>query len=204
MKPNLIFDFETLSKEPWSAPIVNFAYIVFDEDRVKSVDNQYSLEELMGMVEFHKFDLREQIDSMGKIATKDTLDWWKEQNAETQKQLQPSSEDISLNELPDIVVRICEQHGYWMKWWSRGNSFDPVVLHVEFKRAGYDLNDFLKYGMVRDTRSWIDGATDGGVKTTFTPDGVSKELMDQNLHEPSFDISLDVLRLQTIWREIYG
>ena len=100
----LIYDFETLSKDPSNGAVVSLALLNYDEKRI-STDTPYTYAELLSMCTYFKFDVIEQVKSYNRVIQQDTLAWWQEQIAkspELQKQLDPSDDDISIAEIPTL------------------------------------------------------------------------------------------------------
>ena len=88
-------------------------------------------------------------------------------------------------------------------WWSRSNTFDPIILQRWAKAAGRhaEIEELLKFWSVRDTRTWIDAKLDFPKKNGFCP-VTDEEYWNKTFvqHDSRFDIAADILRLQTIAR----
>lgn len=194
---NLIYDFETLSQNAINGVVINMAALQFEQERFTSYE-PYTFEELVEEAQFVKFDVQEQVEKYGRKIEKGTLDWWKKQSKEAQKQLKPSELDESINMLYDFMV-------YDMKYefadavWTRGNSFDPVLLDSIL--IATNKPKFKNWWAIRDTRSFLDGLLFGSnIKNNFMPEGIGEVV----LHDPRYDIALDVYRMQTVIRELNG
>ena len=137
------------------------------------------------------------VEKFNRKIEKSTLDWWKNQSKEAQEQLKPSSNDVSIDTLYDFMVR--EMNYESMKSvWTRGNSFDPVLLDSIL--IATNKPKFKNWWAIRDTRSFLDGLLYGSnIRNNFMPDGV-----EAVLHDPRYDIALDVYRMQTVIRELNG
>ena len=88
-------------------------------------------------------------------------------------------------------------------WWSRGNTFDPVILNRLMLATDNmpTLDQYLKFYKVRDVRSHIDAKFDYTTRNGFVP--VSDESYWSTAfiaHDSSHDVAADVMRLQTIYR----
>jgi hypothetical protein len=192
---NLIYDFETLSQNAFNGAVINIAALQFDPARF--IDSPYEFEELVEECQFIKFDVHEQVMKYGRKVEQSTIDWWKQQSKEAQRQLTPSPVDQSIDVLYDFMVRDLDYENMKAVW-TRGNSFDPVLLDSIL--IATNKPKFKNWWAIRDTRSFLDGLLYGSnIKNNFIPDG-----LDVVLHDPRYDISLDVYRMQTVIRELNG
>lgn len=192
-KNSCIYDFETLSNDVFNGVVVNFAALKFDETRF--VSNPYTFEELVESAKFIKFDVEEQVKEYGREIRQSTLDWWKEQGPQAQKQLRPSKDDVSISELYEFLtlelqIQNCD------RVYTRGNTFDPILLQTVLKH--FNREDPTRFWTIRDTRSIIDGMTYGHkIKNTFIPEGLESKFVH---HDPKHDIAMDVMRMQYLVR----
>ena len=192
---NLIYDFETLSQNAFTGAVINIAALQFDPARF--IDRPYEFEELVEECQFIKFDVHEQVMKYGRKVEQSTIDWWKQQSKEAQRQLIPSPADQSIDVLYDFMVRDLDYENMKAVW-TRGNSFDPVLLDSIL--IATNKPKFKNWWAIRDTRSFLDGLLYGSnIKNNFIPDGLNVVL-----HDPRYDISLDVYRMQTVIRELNG
>ena len=190
---NLIYDFETLSQNAFNGAVINIAALQFDPARF--LENAYEFEELVEECQFIKFDVHEQVMKYGRKVEQSTIDWWKQQSKEAQRQLTPSPVDQSIDVLYDFMVRDLDYENMKAVW-TRGNSFDPVLLDSIL--IATNKPKFKNWWAIRDTRSFLDGLLYGSnIKNSFIPDGLNVVL-----HDPRYDISLDVYRMQTVIREL--
>jgi len=199
MTPCAIFDFETISTNVHSGAIASVALLKFDLDRLLSL-NPYSFEELYDLGIFAKFDIPEQLSTFERIADKSTMEWWKKQPIEVQRsQLQPSADDVSVTELRDIFVDYFSPLGK-LKWvFTRGNTFDPVLLDsiTEYFQQPRTFGEFWK---IRDTRSFIDGLSFGsGINDKFIPKDIEDKIIP---HDPRSDVTVDVMRIQFLLQQL--
>ena len=205
MNNQFIFDFETLGQNVFSCAVIECAYLVFDYDRF--VSNPYSIEELIDLSHTDKISVEEQCKDYKYKIEKSTMEWWERQDPEARARIRPSAEDISLEEFGENILSYIEEHGKINYWWSRGNTFDPMILQriMEDISLSNRFNNNLKFWAVRDTRTFIDAKFDFSTKNTFDPFELNttapKPKQDIMLHNASNDIALDVLRLQAIIRE---
>ena len=118
---------------------------------------------------------KKQVSKYGRSIQKSTLDWWKKQGAEAQKQLQPSEDDVSISELYDWLTTEFEIPKYKAVW-TRGNTFDPIFLRTILESAGAS-DPFSQWWAIRDTRSFLDGMLYGsGIKNTFIPEDLQEKV----------------------------
>lgn len=184
----VIYDFETLSQDTENGIVVSFAAMCYDETRF--VDNPYTFEELLELTREIKFDIQEQKEVYGRTVQQSTLDWWMKQGVEAKRALLPSKEDKPISELYDFCLGVCKKP---KAVYARGNTFDPLFVTGITKATGKP--EPWDWWLVRDTRSFIEGATIGcDVKNDFTPPGCEGFIH----HNPSHDIVIDVMRMQYI------
>jgi hypothetical protein len=85
-------------------------------------------------------------------------------------------------------------------WWSRSNTFDPILLWRIFEDCdrSQELNDRLKFWKVRDIRTYIDAKSDFALRNDFIP--IDNETWKANFkaHDSRHDVVGDVLRMQKI------
>jgi len=193
----VVYDFETLGQSPETVCAVNIAGIEFDETRFEN--NPYEYQELIDMAKFMKFDVQEQVEKYGRKVEKGGLEWWKKQDPEVQKQIQPSSSDVSIDKLPDFMYNDLNIMSA-KRVWTRGNTFDPVLARSIFKDLGqFDVGNWWA---IRDTRSFIEGFTYGTkIFHAFVPEHLKKDFVG---HDPIHDVAMDVYRMQYLIRTTYG
>lgn len=188
-----IYDFETLSNDAFNGVVLNIAAIKFDEKRF--IDNPYTFEELVDSAKYMKFNVEEQVKEYGRAIRQSTLDWWKEQGPEAQKQIRPSPEDVSIRELYEFLslevqIQNCD------RVYTRGNTFDPILVATIMQQIGRD--DPTRWWTVRDTRSLFEGMTYGhGIRSTFVPDDLKEKFV---AHDARHDVAMDVMRFQYLAR----
>ena len=195
---HLNHDFETMGQSVTKVALVNLAYIVFDWDRFTA--DPYTYDELLSEVEFVKFDVKKQIKD-GYIIEKSSIEeFWSKMPLEVKKQIQPSKEDLTYDQVCDKITQSLEnvKIDYW---WSRSNTFDPILLWRIFEDSGRidEMHKKLKFWKVRDIRTYIDACSDFQLnRNGFIP--IAKEEWDAKFiaHDPKHDIVGDVLRLQKI------
>lgn len=185
-----IYDFETLSQNPVDGVVVSFAMMNFDPNRFEV--SPYTYEELLGKTHYLKFDVEDQVKNYNRKIEKSTLEWWSQQNKEAQAKLAPSSDDKSIAELYGFFV--VNRATNLDKVYTRRNTFDPIFMTSLMKATGnpepYD------WWSVRDTISYIEGLSYGvELDTGFIPEGLEDKFVK---HDPTHDIAMDVMRLQTL------
>lgn len=200
-KLHFILDFETMGQDVFQIPILDCSYMVFDWDRF-TTDKPYSLVELVENAKYDKVDVKEQCAVHHAKFTKRDLEWWESQGDEAKKVLKPSKDDVSVHIFIDRFISYIENKtiGYW---WSRANTFDPLVLQRWATIVGkFDtITQHLSPWLVRDTRTFIDAKFNFPKVNGFVP--VSDEQYWNKTfvkHDSRFDIAADILRLQAISR----
>ena len=197
MNECVIYDFETLSQDQNKGVVLSLALLSYSETRFAS--NPYTYEELLSNCKTIKFDVAEQVNTYNRTISKETLGWWKEQNKEAQKQLAPSSEDISIRYLHQFLIDNIDLKNH-KKAFTRGNTFDPIFMDSLLKESG-QVNP-MHWGSIRDTRSYIEGMSFGSkLNNNYMPEGLKEKFI---AHDPCHDIALDVMRMQTLAQMIVG
>lgn len=197
MNECVIYDFETLSQDQNKGVVISLALLSYTESRFAS--NPYTYEELLSNCKTIKFNVKEQVNKYGRTISKETLGWWKEQNKQAQKQLAPSSSDVSIDLIYDFLTENVDLKNH-KKAFTRGNTFDPIFLDSLLKECGR-VNP-MHWGSIRDTRSYIEGMSFGSkLNNNYMPEGLQEKFI---AHDPCHDISLDVMRMQTLAQMIVG
>ena len=187
----VIYDFETLSQDPHTGVAVCLALLSYDETRFTT--NPYTWDELLTECKFIKFDVEEQTTKYNRKIQKSTLDWWAKQPPEARKLLIPTSADQPLEALDTFMTTNIDLENL-EKVYTRGNTFDPVFMTSLYTAIGKD--EVLPWWSIRDTRSMIDGMAWGAdLNNKFFPNGLEAKFIG---HDPSHDISMDVMRMQTL------
>lgn len=198
--PDLILDAETLGQNVLSAPILNFSFFLFDVGRF-TAGVPYLYDEVLNGTFRLKLSVEDQVRNGYRIE-QSTLEFWDSVGEEAKKQLIPRPNDLTYAEFCDRMVE-------WLGdrrvnyWWSRSNTFDPILLWRIFKDSGRsaDLDQRLKYWKVRDVRTYIDAKTDFSLaKNAFTPMPEAEWNQRFKAHDSRHDITADVLRLQKLVR----
>lgn len=204
MTNHFILDYETIGQDVFQVPVVNCSYFVFDWDRFTS-DNPYTFAELVSDIQFAKFDIKKQIDQDGCVFKKRDLQWWKDQGPIAEAQIKPLPTDITTVEfISDLTAYLTGKK--IDRWWSRSNTFDPILLHRQFRdhSTREQLDFLLPYWKVRDIRTYIDTQFNFQNKVNgFCPIDDEKEWNRIFVkHSSVHDVAADVLRLQRIHRTI--
>ena len=198
---DFIFDAETFGQNTRSCAVINFACTVFDTDRFTS-DKPYTYDELLGQIKVFKLDVQDQVKNYGYIVEPSSLDFWAKADPEAKKQLKPTPNDLTLSTFCDKLIAYLNQYKIDY-WWSRSNTFDPVILH----RIGDDtgntskLDYKLKFWRVRDIRTFIDAKSNFSVNHNgFIPIDKAEWDAKFKLHDSKHDVVGDILRMQKIYR----
>lgn len=201
MKQDFIIDFETIGQSVMRCPIIDAAYVAFDWDRFDS--NPYSFEELASLVHTDKLDVHDQVTRGGCSFKKSDLQWWENQSVEAKSKLIPLKTDLTIEQFSDNIFKYLREVGKINYWWSRGNTFDPVLLErvmVELDQH-HLMNEYLRWWRIRDTRTWIDAKFNFTTRSGFIPVS-DEEYWNKTFvgHDSTHDVAADVLRLQAIYR----
>jgi len=191
---NVIIDFETVDKIP-TAAVASMAVIVFDPSVVQDFDN------LVKNSFRIKFNLAEQY-SMGRTWEQSTVDWWMapEQADAFQRVIVPSTDDVSINELPIKLKQYLDRMGYkpnvGEKIYARGNAFDMPLMENIFTSLGAEA--VLPWWGYRDVRTEIDAIAPywnpehkawGNMNCFVPPASFVK-------HIDTHDCAIDVIKMQ--------
>jgi len=187
----LFYDFETMSQDPETAPVVSIAAGVYDMIQMEAAS--YSYESVLNKTRFMKFDVREQVEEYGRVIDPETIKWWSEQSKEAQETLKPLPTDKNIEELiPFLKDLIADKNIDYV--FTRNNTFDPVIVQSIVRVTKQKIP--YPWWAIRDVKSFIFGLTYGhNIKDSFIPPDVEGLYVK---HDPRHDIALDVMRLQTI------
>lgn len=195
MELNTIFDFETLHTDPTCCVVLSLAVIEYAP--IKFTNDSYTFEELIKSTKFIKFDVKEQITKYKLKVDNEVIDWWKKQPDEIKDNLvYPLKTDQSIENIAEWLeenTRI----GRSKYVFTRGNTFDPVIMENLFKLTNKKLP--YKYFQVRDLRSFIEGICLG---TDLRNDFIPPECKNAQKHNPIHDVCLDVMRLQSLYQHV--
>lgn len=197
---DFIYDFETVGNNALIAAPVCLAAFCFDRFRFES-NNPYTFEEIVENCFYEKLDFEKIIKTHGYVLDKSSLDWWKGLHGDAKKQLTPSENDLDINEFVVSLEDYLKKHKPIKYHWTRGNSYDPVVLENLLSKATIEnsINDILKFWQVRDIRTWI--MTKFGEDSNTRDDFVTEDFKSQFVkHLCTHDIAADLLRMQYIIR----
>ncbi len=195
---NLILDFETFGQSVIRAAVINCAYVPFDWDRFAT--RPYTYDELLSQVNLLKLDVKKQVDDGYIVERSSITDFWSKMPKEVQKQIQPSKDDLTYSIFCDRFMNDIDNYKI-NHWWSRSNTFDPILLWRIFEDSGKidKLQNKLKFWRVRDIRTYIDAVSDFKLdRNAFIP--IDKTEWDAKFreHDARHDIVGDVLRLQRL------
>ena len=187
----VIYDFETLSLNVDRGVAVSLAMLNFDTDRFTS-EEPYAYEELLDYCDTIKYDVEEQVKVHKRVIDKDTLDWWGKQNEEARAMLKPSSEDVSITKTFEFFTTNAADNADWFI--TRRATLDQPLLQSLCATSGNTAP--YAYWKFREVVSLINGLTFGHtIRDNFIPEGLESKFV---AHDPCHDISMDVMRLQTI------
>lgn len=206
MRTDFIFDFETLSKNAVTAPIVECAAHFFSWERF--LDKPYSLFEIVDEVKHFKLDIQDQIKNYGRKTEESTMKFWMGLPKEVRESvLLPRKDDLKLKEFTEEFITYLHAGPKVSYWWSRSNTFDPIIL-LQAGTATDTMNlidQYLKFWKVRDIRTFIDAKLEFGTKNGFCPVADESWWKDNFVaHDSRFDVAADILRLQAIHRAENG
>jgi hypothetical protein len=200
MSHHLIIDFETMGKKATKCAVVDCSVIIFEWERFSS--NPYTIENIVDAKRF-KLSVSDQVKNYGWEIEKSTLQFWEEQEPEVRARVAPKKDDLTVKEFVKKFHEFLVESPKIDYWWSRSNTFDPIILGRLFEAENklLHLEEYLKYWRVRDTRTFIDAKLDFPKENGFVPlQDADKWNRVFKKHDGSWDVLADVLRLQQIFR----
>lgn len=201
MRNDLIIDFETMGKNSQNCAAIDCSVIIFSWDKFLSND-PYTIRNIADAVRF-KLSVSDQVENYKWVVEEETLDFWKSQPKEVRDKIKPRSDDLTVTEFVDKLHKHLINSPKISYWWSRSNTFDPIVLSRLFLSQGKQniMDESLKYWKIRDTRTFIDAKLNFPKENGFIPIK-NEELWNKHFkqHDSSWDVLADVLRLQAIVR----
>lgn len=200
-RKDFIFDMETLGANVLVCPIVDVAYATFEWD--KFLDEPYSFMEAVSLIKSLKLSVQDQVENYGCKFTKHDVHWWEKLPKEAKDKLNRTPNDLTVNEFCDTMITYLRNEGNVDYWWSRGNTFDPVILGrvMTYVDKGLLLNEYLKFHKVRDVRTHIDAKFNYTTKNGFVPVKDEEKWYKYFVaHDSSHDVAADIMRLQAIHR----
>ena len=181
-----ILDIETLGVESTSV-VLSAALLYFDEKE------KYTFEQLVNKCCFVKFDANDQIKNYKRTVDKGTIDWWKEQTAETRKlSVSPSANDVSVEKGIKVFKEYIRDNSVDNKeiCWIRG-TIDQTCMESLCRALG--TPPIFEYWQYRDIRTALDLLKETTKKGYCKIPGFDFNKISK--HDPVHDISLDVMML---------
>ena len=201
MSKDFIFDMETIGADVYACPIVDVSYTTFEWERF--IGDPYTFDELVSKITSVKLSITDQLNNYNCSFTTPDLQWWNELPKIAKDKLKPLDTDLTLNEFANSMIAFFRANNNIKHWWSRGNTFDPVLLWRCMRDTvrTIELNQYLPYYNVRDIRTYIDAKFDFKGKNNIVP-LADEEYWNEAFvaHNSSHDVAADILRLQTIYR----
>lgn len=200
MSHHLIIDFETMGKKATKCAVVDCSVILFEWERFSS--DPYSISNIKDAKRF-KLSVADQVKNYGWEIEKSTLQFWEEQEPEVRARVAPKKDDLTVKQFVKEFHEFLIESPKIDYWWSRSNTFDPIILTRIFEAEDklLHMEEYLKYWRVRDTRTHIDAKLNFPKENGFVP------MQDADLwnkvfkkHDSSWDVLADLLRLQQIYR----
>lgn len=200
----MIIDFETMSKKAVDCAVIDCSIIIFEWDKCIS-SNPYTTNDINKTKRF-KLSVKDQVRNYNRKIDESTIQFWDSQKPEVKKKILPKKDDLTVKEFTKQFLQELSNHKKIDYWWSRSNTFDPIILNRLFDSQNLlpNLEEYLKFWRVRDTRTWIDAKLDFPKVNGFVP------IQDTNFwkkvfkeHDSSWDVLADVLRMQAIIRAEY-
>lgn len=197
----LLLDFETMSRNADKATVIDMSAIVIDTDKFTS-DKPYTLKSVADVKKW-KLSVSDQVKKYGSEIETETLHFWQNLGAEVRSKIKPLPSDLTVEAFVEDFHKFLISSPKIDYWWSRSNTFDPIILSRLFSLANKKahMDEYLKFWRVRDLRTYIDAKLNFPKKNGFVP--ISNEELWSKVfqeHDSAWDVLADVLRLQTIAR----
>ena len=198
---DFIFDLETIGANVHACPIVDMAYATFEYERF--TDDPYTFEHLVkSVVKTLKPSISEQMTNYNCSYKRSDVEWWKSLPDHAKNKIKPLPTDLTMNQFYDSINQYLNDQKKIDYWWSRGNTFDPVILWRlmdEKQKALFDNK--LKFYKVRDIRTHIDAKFNYDTVSNFIPVSDTDYWYSTFVaHDSTHDVAADILRLQAIYR----
>jgi hypothetical protein len=195
-------DFETFGDdvlEPCAA--IDMAIIVGDTDKMLS-DNPYSCKDITLAKKF-KLSVADQTAKYNFVVQESTLQFWQNVSPEARKHIKPLDTDLTVEQFTIELIHHMNSIGKIDYWFSRGNTFDPIILQRLFKVVGKTatFKEYFRFNRVQDMRSHINAKLNYPITTNIVP--IQDEDFWKSIfveHDSSWDVLADLLRYQTILR----
>jgi len=206
MKKDFIFDLETVGANVHICPIVDMAYYAFEWDRF--LENPYSFEELASNIQTVKLDVRDQVENWKCGFEQEDLKFWQRLPKAARDKLKPTENDLTVQPFCDIILAYLREQRNVDYWWSRSNTFDPIIIWRIMNESGngHLFSEYLKYYKVRDIRTFIDAKFNFGIKHNGFIPVADEDYWHKTFvaHDSTHDVAADILRLQMIHRAENG
>ena len=161
MRHHLILDLETLGTSDNGVILSVGALLYFPKDESGHPKTQTSFTKTW------KLNAKEQIQKYNRSVNKDTLDWWKSQGEAAKKVLNPSPNDLTVQEFFSEFYSWLAEYGYepsMKSTWLEGTILQRGTIdHAMIANLAYDLEGtsenfykVLSWKKVRDIRTIID------------------------------------------------
>jgi hypothetical protein len=189
-----------MGKKATKCAVVDCSVIIFEWERFSS--NPYTIANIVDTKRF-KLSVADQVKNYGWEIEKSTLQFWEEQEPEVRARVAPKKDDLTVKEFVKQFHEFLVESPKIDYWWSRSNTFDPIILSRLFEAEDklLHLEEYLKYWRVRDTRTFIDAKLGFPKENGFVPlQDADKWNRVFKKHDSSWDVLADVLRLQQIFR----
>ena len=198
----LWIDFETFGDdvlEPCAA--IDMSVIMGDTDKMLS-DNPYTCKDILHAKKF-KLSVKDQVQNYGFVVQDSAMKFWEDVDPEARKHIKPSLSDLTVEQFVTEFVNYLNGIGKINYWFTRGNTFDPIILQRLFKVVDKTavFKEYLRFNRVQDMRSHINAKLDYPLTTNICP--IKDEDFWKKIfvhHDSKWDVLADLLRYQTILR----
>lgn len=197
----LWLDFETMGDDILECAAIDMSAIVADTNKMLS-DKPYTCDDVVLAKRF-KLSIADQVQNYGFTIQASAMKFWEKVPADVRKHIKPLSTDLTVAQFTLEFIDYMNTIGGIDYWFTRGNTFDPIILQRLFKSQGKTtvFKEYLRFNRVQDMRTHINAKLNNPLSTNFAPIkdvAMWKERFKE--HDSCWDVLADVLRYQTILR----
>jgi hypothetical protein len=181
--------------------VIDMSVIVGNTDKMLS-NNPYTCKDIIHAKKF-KLSIKDQVQNYNFVVQDAAMDFWKEVKPEAHKYIKPTPSDLTIEQFISHFIEYMNNVGKIDYWFTRGNTFDPIILQRLFKVVGKTalFKEYFRFNRVQDMRSHINAKLDYPLTTNLCP--IKDEEFWEKVfvpHDSQWDVLADLLRYQTILR----
>lgn len=197
----LWLDFETMGDDILECAAIDLSVIVGNTDKMIS-DTPYTTSDLELTRKF-KLSVTDQVKTYGFTVQESSMKFWSTVSPEARSRIKPTPTDLTVKEFINQFILYLIEIGKIDYWFTRGNTFDPIMLQRLFKTQHLNatFKEYLKFHRVQDMRTHLNAKLNYPVTTNLCPikdEAYWKEVFVE--HDSRWDVLADLLRYQAVIR----